>query len=151
MMEEKQLKNLSLFRKLGAFSVIKENPRESVKSINYAANILKEKRGRNLWIFPQGEILPTDIKPIKFFNGISRIIEKAGKCNAVAMAIRYEFLGDFKPEVFVKFGKIEQIEVDKEFNSKELTNYFETCLVETLQKLKLDINFNNLNNFERLF
>ena len=33
MMEEKHLENLPLFRKLGAFSVIRENPREAVKSI----------------------------------------------------------------------------------------------------------------------
>ena len=151
MMEEKQLKNLSLFRKLGAFSVIKENLREAVKSINYAANLLTEKRSRTLWIYPQGEILPNDLKPIKFFNGVSRIIEKIGKCEVVSMAIRYEFLGDYKPEVFVKFGKIEEIEVIKDFNSKEMTNYFETCLFDTLQMLKTDINSNSLNNYERIF
>lgn len=48
MMEEKQLKNLQLFRKLGAFSVVRENPREAVKSINYAVNLLNEKAGRVL-------------------------------------------------------------------------------------------------------
>nr|MBA3694670.1 acyl-phosphate glycerol 3-phosphate acyltransferase [Acidobacteriota bacterium] len=35
MMEEKQLRNLFLFRKLGAFSVVRENSRQAVKSLNY--------------------------------------------------------------------------------------------------------------------
>ena len=151
MMEEKQLKNLPLFRKLGAFSVIRENPREAVKSINYAANLLKKRQDRTLWIFPQGEILPNDTQPIKFFNGFSRIVEKTKNCNVAPMAIRYEFLGEFKPEIFVKFGKIEPYKVDVDFNAKSLTGHCSNCLTETLGDLKTDINTNNVNNYERLF
>jgi chlorobactene lauroyltransferase len=150
MMEEKQLKNLSLFRQLGAFSVIREKPREAVKSINYAIKLLKEKQDRTLWVFPQGEILPNDI-PIKFFNGVSRIIEKIGNCNIVSMAICYEFLGDFKPEIFVKFGNLQKMEISRDFNSKILTKHFEDCLSNTMRDLKMDINTNNFNNYERLF
>src|SRR3712207_6621959 len=36
MMEEKQLKKLFPFRWLGAFSVVRENPRKSLESIKYA-------------------------------------------------------------------------------------------------------------------
>lgn len=139
MMEEKQLKKLFLFRRLGAFSVVRENPREAVKSINYAANLLKEKPNRTLWIFPQGEIFPNDRRPLKFFHGVSRIVEKVGQVFAVPVALRFEFLGEFKPEIFVQIGEPELIEVDKNFDAKDSTKSFEQRLTETLDALKSDV------------
>ncbi len=131
MMEEKQLRNLSLFRRLGAFSVVRENPRQAVKSLNYAVNLLKEKPSRTLWIFPQGKILPNDSRPILFYNGLARIIERVADCSAVPLAIRYEFLNEYKPEIFVKIGESDNFnEID--FNSKKLTRNFESRISKTL-------------------
>lgn len=154
MMEEKQLKNLSLFRKLGAFSVVRENPREAVKSINYAARLLKENSRRTLWIFPQGEILPNDTRPLKFFHGLSRIIEKIGKCTVVSAAMRYEFLGNYKPEVLAKIDKPEIFSIDKNdnnYDAKEMTRRFENQLTKTLDDLKSDILTKNLQGYENIF
>lgn len=151
MMEEKQLKKLQLFRKLGAFSVVRENPREAVKSVNYAVDLLKENSRRTLWIFPQGEILPNDLRPLKFFHGLSRIVEKMGKCLVVSCGVRYEFFGNFKPEVLVGIGSAELISVDKNFNAKKKTDEFESDLTKTLNDLKSDILTSNLQNYENIF
>ncbi len=150
MMEEKQLKDYKLFCRLGAFSVIRENPREAVKSINYAAKILRESPNRTLWIFPQGEILPNDLRPIKFFNGISRIIEKVGKCRTVCLSMRYEFLGEYKPEVFVRIEKPEIIAVDGDFDSKYLTSVFADNLTKCLNSLKTDVINDDLKDYENI-
>lgn len=147
MMEEKQLKNLFLFRKLGAFSVIRENPREAVMSINYAANLLKEKQDRVIWIFPQGEILPNDVRPLEFYNGISRIVEKVENCYLLPIAMRYEFFGDFKPEALVKIGEAELVE---SANPKDLTKNLAEKLTKLLDELKQDIVNNRLENYENL-
>lgn len=150
MMEEKQLKDLPLFRKLGAFSVVREKPREAVESINYAAKILNEGNERVLCIFPQGEILPNDTRPIKFYNGISRIIEKTKVCNVIPAAIRYEFLGNFKPEIFVSFGKNEIINEDELKNSKLLTDIFARNSENLLNELKSKIIFNDFTDFQNI-
>ena len=150
MMEEKQLKKLFLFRRLGAFSVVRENPRQSVKSINYAANLLKEKSDRTIWIFPQGEILPNDVRPIFFYNGISRIIEKTGNCVVIPAAFRYEFLGAFKPDVFVEVGNKMQINVGEKFHSKEFTLTLAGNLTLLLDNLKSKINDENFNDFQNI-
>jgi 1-acyl-sn-glycerol-3-phosphate acyltransferase len=147
MMEEKQLKTLFLFRKLGAFSVIRENPREAVKSINYAANLLKIKQDRVVWIFPQGEILPNDIRPLVFYNGISKIVEKVENCYVLPIAFRFEFLGKWKPEVFVKIGKADFIESG---SLKELTKYLALRLTETLDGLKQEIIENKTKQYQNL-
>ena len=150
MMEEKQLKNLKLFLKLGAFSVVKASPRKGLKSINYAVKLLKEKPNRAIWIFPQGEILLNDFRPIKFYNGISRIIEKIGKCQLVCIAMRIEFLVDFKPVIFVKINKSEIILVKENFDSKTFTKNLSDNLTENLTELKNHILKNNLKSFDNI-
>lgn len=151
MMEEKQLKDLQLFRKLGAFSVVRENPREAVKSINYAVDLLKSRENRAVCIFPQGEIKPNDARPLKFFNGLSRIVEKLGNCNFLPIAMRYEFLNEFKPEIFIKIGQIQRFQESEKFASKELTVKFEIELTGLLDALKNDVAAGNIANYEKLF
>jgi chlorobactene lauroyltransferase len=151
MMEEKQLRQLSLFRRLGAFSVVREKPREAVKSVNYAANLLKENPNRMLLIFPQGEILPNDLRPLKFYNGLARIIEKAKKTYVAPTALRYEFLGNYKPEIFVKIGETESIAAENYLNSKALTEVLEKRLTGALEELKQNIISNNTTEYIKLF
>jgi chlorobactene lauroyltransferase len=146
MMEEKQVLEYPFHRKIGAFSVVRENPRDAVRAINYAASLLKEKR--LVWIFPQGEILPNDVRPIEFFNGVSRIIEKAEHCFTAPIAIRYEFFGDWKPEILVKIGEPQII--NKPFNAKDLTKRFAANLTQTSDELKSDILTNNLSNYANI-
>lgn len=150
MMEEKQLKKLFLFRRLGAFSVVRENPRQAVESIRYAAEILTENSKRALWIFPQGKILPNDARPMVFYNGLSRIIEKVRRAQILPVAVRYEFLNDFKPEIFVKIGKIELVETVGKFDSKNLTFCFSENSTKLLDELKTDIAAENFDSFERI-
>ncbi|HXG83218.1 MAG TPA: lysophospholipid acyltransferase family protein [Pyrinomonadaceae bacterium] len=150
MMEERQLKKLFLFRKLGAFSVVKEIPREAVESINYAAQILKKDFRRALWIFPQGEILPNDLRPVRFFNGISRIIEKTGNVQVLPVAVKYEFLENFKPEIFIKVGKLEMLEIGKNFQPKKYTELLAIKLERVLDELKNEIAYGKFDEFEKI-
>ena len=151
MMEEKQLRKLSLFRRLGAFSIVRENPRQASESLNYAANLLNENSGRTLWIFPQGKILPNDLRPLNFYRGLARIVEKVGECRVVPCAIRYEFLGHFKPDIFVKLGEPEIYNRSRKIDSKNLTVHYESKLIETLDNLKQDIVSNELSEYKTLF
>lgn len=149
MMEEKQLKDLFLFRKLGAFSVVRESPRKAVESINYAVGLLKNPN-RTLLIYPQGEILPNDVRPLKFYNGLSRIIKKTGCVFAVPLATRYEFLGDFKPQIFAKIGAPERIETTENFDSKKLSVSNSNRLTKLLDELKTDVINKNFLSYEQI-
>lgn len=150
MMEEKHLKSHLPFQRLGAFSIDREKPFEAIKSINYAAALLREKPQRTLWIFPQGRILPNNLRPIQFYGGISKIIKKAGKCFAVPAGFKYEFSGSYKPEIFVKFGAPEIAEAADNISSKFLTKTFANRLALILEELNADILTNNLNDFENV-
>lgn len=146
MMEEKYLKRFFLFRKLGAFSVVRENPRSALESVYYAAALLKDS-DRVLWIFPQGEILPNDLRPLHFYKGISKIIEKLGKCATVSLTFRYEFLKEFKPEIFVNIKPPEEIEFEGAAN---LTLHFENKTIENLDEMKTDIIKRRFDEYERI-
>ena len=150
MMEEKQLVKLKFFRMLGAFSVVRENSRQAIKSIEYAVKVLKSGNRKTLLIFPQGEILPNDLRPLKFFNGLSMIIEKLGICNVVPCSIRYEFLTDYKPDILVKFGKLETVEFSKDIKRKNFTKTLETRLTENLDNLKSEFIENKLQDFQNI-
>lgn len=150
MMEEKQLKNLQLFRKLGAFSVVRENPREAVKSINYAVNLLNEKAGRVLWIFPQGTIKPNAARPLAFYHGISRIIEKLGDCRVLPVALKYEFRNEFKPEIFVKIGQAQEFRANVPFLTKEITGKLEKTLTALLDDLGNDLAAERTAHYENI-
>ncbi len=150
MMEEKQLKKLFLFRSLGAFSVVRENARQAFESLNYAVGLLKENPNRTLWIFPQGEILPNDARPLKFYRGLAKIVDRSENCSIAPLAFRYEFLGEFKPRIFVKVGETDDFVSNVKVNSKVLTANFESRLTELLDDLKRDITLRKTNDYRKI-
>lgn len=150
MMEEKHLQRLFLFRRIGAFSVNRHNGRQAVESLNYAVDLLRKKLNATLWIFPQGEILPNDVRPLKFYNGLARIISKLEFCRITCLAIRYEFLGEYKPQIFIKIGVSETFSSTGKLESKNLTGRLEDNLTNTLNELKNDVNSKNTDIYTKL-
>lgn len=150
MMEEKQLKQLPVFRKLGAFSVTRENPREARKSIDYAVRLLREKPNTTLWIFPQGEILPNDTRPLMFYNGLSRIIKKVENCRIVNLALRYEFLGSYKPTIFAAIAETKFDTQPEQIDNKTLSKILSAQLTGNLEQLKTDIIFNQTDAYRNI-
>jgi 1-acyl-sn-glycerol-3-phosphate acyltransferase len=149
MMDEANLRRFFLFRLLGAFSV-PQGIRGKIKSISYAAQLLKTDSARTVWIFPQAEIRPNDTRPIRFFNGAARIVEKTGRCQTVALGFRLEFTGEFKPEIFINIGRVKLIEPGENFDAKRLTAAFSKSLVEVLDELKSDVLNNRTVNYQNL-
>ncbi|HEY0459643.1 MAG TPA: lysophospholipid acyltransferase family protein [Pyrinomonadaceae bacterium] len=151
MMEEKHLRRLFLFRLLGAFSVVREKPREGYKSMVYIRKLLSEKPRRTLWIFPQGEILPNDSRPLKFYNGLTKIAEKLRVCSVASLSMRYEFLGEFKPRIFAKIEEPELFSAAQHTDLKQLTERFAQQLTENLEKLKTDVVNQNFVDYKSIF
>ena len=104
LMEEKQMRQYGFFRRIGCFSVIREQPREAVKSLRFAAELLKH-RSRVLWIFPQGMLTSVEKRPLHFYNGTAHLLRALGDVTVVPVAFRYEFIDKERPEVFIAFGK----------------------------------------------
>lgn len=104
MMEEAQLVRYGFFRYCGVFSVDRHDPREGMRSIAYAATLLKNHPGRVLWIFPQGAITPNDRRPLTTYSGAAHIAKRAAPVRCIPMALRFEFFGEQRPEALIRLG-----------------------------------------------
>jgi chlorobactene lauroyltransferase len=148
MMEEKHLLKYSFFRRLGAFSVDRDNPRDAIKSIEYISEILNNNNACVLVIFPQGKLAHNDKRPFYFYNGISRIVEKIKNCQLASLSIRIEHLKEFKPQIFVKIEEPEKIEVNSMFMSKLFTKHLSDKMTFCLDHLKNDIVNNQTQKYQ---
>jgi 1-acyl-sn-glycerol-3-phosphate acyltransferase len=149
MMEEQQLREYPFHRKLGAFGVVRENARDALRSIEYAGQLLKG-TSRALWIFPQGETLPNDARPLVLYTGAARIVERLKLADAAPVAIRYEFLEDYRPEALVRVGTPGRVAVEDGFNAKHLTALFTERLTHTLDELRADIIARDFAGYEEI-
>jgi len=152
MVEDTQLARYRFFRWCGAFSVNRHDPRSAVESINYAIQRLTEAAHRSLLIFPQGEILANDVRPLVFYQGAGRIAGKvaaqAGACALYPIALRYEFIGEQKPDAFISVGPplIIRREDPTWFSnspsapdSRRITQCMQKALTEELDRLRADV------------
>lgn len=143
------LYKLPQLSKVGAFSIEKNSPFQSLKSLNYASNLLKDKNNM-LWIFPQGRVMPPDYKPIKFESGLSYICNKAKKLNIIPVAIKYTFVRQHKPEIFAEFG--EPVVIDNGVSNKtDFTEFLETQLENLVEKQNVRISNGEFDKYECIY
>ncbi|MCI0448197.1 MAG: lysophospholipid acyltransferase family protein [Chlorobi bacterium] len=148
MMDLEQMRKYPFFKYLGAFSVNRGDAKDAIKTIEYAAELLN-KTNRYLWIFPQGLMQVQDRRPIKFFSGLVKIAVRLEGVNLLPVAIRYEFLLEQRPEVFIKIAEPDI--VHNITNIKELTTHLENKLISSLYELRNKIIGQKLDEFKVIF
>lgn len=151
MMEDTQLARYGFFRYCGAFGVNRRDGRSAMQSVNYAVERLTEAPNRLLLIFPQGEIRANDARPLKFFAGAGHVVRRAAPITPVALVpfvLRYEFIGEQKPDAFMRVGvpAVVQGQVD----AKTITAQMEATLTDELDRLREDVVAYRLAGFEAL-
>jgi 1-acyl-sn-glycerol-3-phosphate acyltransferase len=152
MVEDKQLSRYQFFRWAGGFSVDRSDARSAIASLNYASRLLIEGRNRALLIFPQGAIAANDVRPLQFFTGLGHIVKSVLRereaIALVPMALRYEFVGEQKPEAFISTGA--PIVMRGEINAKSLTGDLEATLTAELDQLRDDVTRYRFDGFSTL-
>lgn len=107
--EYKQLVRYQFFTRLGAFSIVRENPRDAIETINYAVELLTtpSEKQNALWIFPQGAIEHIDKRPLGFYSGTAtiakRIAEKHSRVYLCSLVTRVDHHEEQKPDMFLSF------------------------------------------------
>lgn len=137
-MEEAQLRRYGFFRRLGMFSVDRDNPRSARHSLGYAAELLRG-TGRVLWLFPQGEIVPNDRRPIHCYSGTSHIIRLIGHCVLLPIAFRYELLHEEYPVALCRAGTAETIGPDEADDIPALTHRIAGLITMEADRLRTDV------------
>lgn len=131
MMLEAQLSKYKFFAKIGAYSIEPKHRQGIVESLEYTVELLK--RGTPLIsIFPQGELLPWHTRPLNYKRGVKWVLREYGKPVAILpVAIRTEFLGEKRSEVFFLFGDVKVCDSDT-FLGMEWLEETETALLAEL-------------------
>ncbi|GLV58763.1 glycerol acyltransferase [Dictyobacter sp. S3.2.2.5] len=153
MMEEAQLKRYFFFRWIGCFSVDRHNARSAIQTVNYAGKLLKRRRGRMVWLFPQGEISPNDYRPLTFFSGAAHIARLAAPALVYPAAIRIEYLAEQRPDLYISLGEPLKIGED-ELQTRGFLKHYTACLQEKvtaeLDQLRADVIHGNYSDFTQI-
>lgn len=144
-----ELYKLPILSKIGGFSVEKDSPIESLKSINYAANLLSDKENM-VWIFPQGRVMPPDFRPVKFESGLTYITHKAKGVNLIPVSIKYTFVRDHKPDIFAEIGEPITIQ-NGVANKKEFTQFLEEDFTTLADKQIEKISCGDIDEYEAIY
>lgn len=102
MMEERQLRQYAFFRKLGAYSINKDSASSVRTSLQYTSELLAA--GKRVWIFPQGEILHQEARPIQFRPGIGLVLRRFPQAAAVPVTLCHGMVQHDLPEISMKAG-----------------------------------------------
>ena len=104
MMEEVHLATVPFMTWGGVFGIDRHDPRKALASIEYIIDILKTGTGKALCIFPQGTITHPDKRPLGLYGGVGNIVRRLPRCAVLPVAIRYEFLLEQAPDIFIRTG-----------------------------------------------
>jgi 1-acyl-sn-glycerol-3-phosphate acyltransferase len=106
MVDEPQLRRYRFFTWAGCFSVDRHDPRETARSLAYAANILATERAPLVWLFAQGALLPADVRPVAVQSGAAHILRRAAATRpavgVLPVAWHLVFRGEQHAEIFAR-------------------------------------------------
>lgn len=148
MMHEKNLEKYKFFRYLGAFSIDKQNPKDIIRSLQYAEELLKQ--GKSVVLFPQGDEYHQEIRPLAFHNGIGYLLEKLPEVPVIPIAFYYSFRHKQKPEVWIHQGPALSIEEIPGTSRKERTAFLQQVATTQLDSLKKEVIAENTSAFKDL-
>jgi 1-acyl-sn-glycerol-3-phosphate acyltransferase len=130
-MDEVQIRKYPFFRKLGAFSVDRSNPRKAVQSLRYAADCLTHEHV-GLYIFPQGAIRPEHERPIHFESGLAWLYQSCPSVDFVPVVTTMNTRYSDKPRLYIRSGTpIKKSSADRD----QLTEALRDGLVSLMEDL----------------
>ncbi len=145
-MEDKQMKTYSLFQKIGAFSINRDDPRSAIRSLRYAVKSFNRDNA-SLFIYPEGTITPAG-SSMNFEGGLAWLHDKLENVDFVPVAIHMHTIRYDKPELHLHVGR--PIRLEDNFSNDEKTNKFEDVLDRMLIDLRKTAGFDD-HEFEQFF
>ena len=147
MMEDRQMERYRFFRKIGAFSVNRSDPRKAIPSLRYAVRSMRRENA-SLFIYPEGTLTPTGSEP-DFEGGLAWLHSKLhhDEIDFVPVAVYIHTMRSDKPELHLQVGK--PVRVDPSLAKSDRTELFERSLSELVNHLRSEAGIGD-ERFERL-
>ncbi len=136
MMLEEQLRRHRFFSRVGAYSIDPQSVSETLESLRYTKEVLSYPEKPLLCIFPQGELLPWAVRPLRYKRGISLLLKQlAGPVRVILTAIRCEFLASQRADVFIRLCDMGVHTSERPLASELLSIRHEALLDELVQMI----------------
>ncbi|HEX8599087.1 MAG TPA: lysophospholipid acyltransferase family protein [Chloroflexia bacterium] len=140
MMEEVHLAGVPFATWAGVFGIDRHDPRKALASIEYIVDILRHRPNTALYMFPQGTITHPDRRPLGLYGGVGNLARRLDRCAVLPLAVRYEFLLEQAPEVFIRVGAPLRFDMGSErLSSREVNARIEEAMTATAGRLHADI------------
>lgn len=139
LMEDKQMKRYGFFKKIGAFSINREDPRKAVASLRYAVQSM-QRENASLFIYPEGSITPAGSEP-SFEGGLAWLHDKLPDVDFVPIGIYMHTIRGDKPELHLHVG--EKVDIRPELEKESKTELFEQKLESLLEQLRETAGFDD--------
>ena len=151
MMEEVHLAGVPFATWGGVFGIDRHDPRKALAAIEYIVDILTQRPNTALYMFPQGTITHPDRRPLGLYGGVGNLARKLRRCAVLPVAVRYEFLLEQAPEVFVRVGAPLRFDMRSErLPSAEVNARIEAATTGTADRLHTDIVAGDLHAYRRV-
>lgn len=138
-MEDKQMQQYSFFKKIGAFSINRDDPRKALTSLRYAVQSMKRDQA-SLFIYPEGKITPSG-SAMHFEGGLGWLHSKVPKVDFVPIGIYQHTIRHDKPELHLYVGK--KVPVPSNLSNAGKTELFEKELEDLLSELRQTAGFDD--------
>jgi 1-acyl-sn-glycerol-3-phosphate acyltransferase len=132
LMDIRQLRKFPFFKRLGVFSINRENPKSAVYSLKKASDWLEREKS-SIYLFPQGRI-SNEFEPIVFENGIGWLAKNCGVTEIVPIAIHISHVRGDRPDLFLMTGK--PLNINRKDSKEKITDHCRTVLSMMLDKLR---------------
>lgn len=133
MMLEEQLKKFSFFNQTGGYSIRKKS-RETIESINYTAELLRERENMVL-LFPQGKIESIYKTSFQFESGIGHVIKKnACDIHILFMANLIDYFSNRKPGLYIYVYEYKSNKFDVKSIQEAYNLFYSNCIAENSLK-----------------
>jgi len=139
LMEDKQMRQYPFFRKIGAFSIDRDDPRKAITSLRYAIQSMK-RDSASLFIYPEGKITPAG-SPMEFEGGLAWLQSKVPEADFVPIGIYMHTIRHDKPELHLQIGQSINPEIN--LSNNEITMAYENELNHILDELRATAGFDD--------
>lgn len=144
MMEDKQMQKYWFFRRIGAFSINRNDPRKAIYSLRYVVQSF-QRENASLFIYPEGTLTPAG-SPMNFEGGLAWLYRKLPDVDFVPIGIHIHTIRYDKPELHLQVGN--PVTPEESLSNEEQTHFFEKSLDNLLIELRQSAGFND-SEFEQ--
>lgn len=138
-MEIQQMQKYTFFKKIGAFSINRNDKKQTLRALRYAVKSF-ERPNASLFIYPQGKITPPG-SSLHFEKGLAWLSQKLPDIEIVPIGIYMHTIRHDKPELHLWIGS--SVDADSSLSKSELTQKFECDLENILEELRETAGFDD--------